>query len=1079
MQLCWQYSPSDRLTSEQVLSLLQYIYSSHFESSEKKIITQRSSDDFDARWQSLKPNTIPKIDNGHPVSNTEPSDFKNNLLSPECSYGDTDKGTKFDTASISTAEMDASTEILIDNFSEKTKSDSLTNLHGSLESMNRSPMEIDLNTEKDSNLSSQCLPSDDTSPMGRTSDEILTVNSYLAHCAVAPWLQDLPVNSQEDMSYIKTVSDVISDLDNMLSSEKTSSSESSHQTSPSRDVLKSTLSCDNNSMCPTFGDVLECSDRLEKSVNSENTDLSQSSSICSASKSTNINQNNATQNVPEFNSTKSTTKADLYPTLDFRLAKLENAYDAKNEVYPIFQTKFTNDGQDYDSLQDSSYIPSDSLNVGVNEQNNIESNLNRQSSSGSETEDEIWKKRIEIGALTEKIKLKSKSVTDFMVLTHIDMDFTDLDSEDTSYTSVDGRFSILPTDMLKKKLMYDHPQKDSSLPTVECLTFPKYFQSSSAYQNEIISKPSIDFKKLKKNIFDTVQRNLRPTKSLDDISSLNPKCISSKDSLILFKKNIDCFLCDSPLNKNDISEIPKNSDKTLVTPDLKNVTSCETTGDILNDTWESTKYLDINDLSVTLPQHQTELNKKFNNIDPCDSQNTSNGLSNKVENSNGNSSQNEHPIESNCSNNSTQPISNNCSSIEKSLNSKIFFENPQKLIKSTKTSILPNIERNSTYVKSISIGDYHINKLEQNYVNDDIVKEKCQRNETGSSSSNVVMGPFFDCTLDLYTGIKTDFKENEIPEEEALMFSSNFNDVHTNFPSNNSKNDTNVNDLSSSYFFNCPTTNKESKCDKPIDYSIETWDRFLGSSFEDTSKNFDSIFPDTAKRSDTSADVPAKDNVVQSSELPQIPDHPENSLPVPADEMPPVNEIKEVNLAHDAEQNNHIVESSNNINNSIDISNLASNSRFIDIVSQTDLNNLTSKLAIAENENNLNIENSNPSFSDELLNDTPNNTAETVINLHPQEEEDHPDTDIDKSDNTVNGWFLHNKVKNIESTQASTSCDVPSTSNDCDSNDESLDDKSDSIIDRVIDPESVQALRNELELKLPLAQVIFYQIFLL
>lgn len=42
--------------------------------------------------------------------------------------------------------------------------------------------------------------------------------------------------------------------------------------------------------------------------------------------------------------------------------------------------------------------------------------------SGSETEEESWKGRIEQGVYTEKVKQKSKSVTDLMVLVHIDPD---------------------------------------------------------------------------------------------------------------------------------------------------------------------------------------------------------------------------------------------------------------------------------------------------------------------------------------------------------------------------------------------------------------------------------------------------------------------------------------------------------------------------------------------------------------------------------------------------------------------------------------------------------------------------------
>lgn len=49
-------------------------------------------------------------------------------------------------------------------------------------------------------------------------------------------------------------------------------------------------------------------------------------------------------------------------------------------------------------------------------------------SSSSDTEEETWRNRIERGEFTEKVKEKSKSVTDLMVLTHIDSEGSESDS---------------------------------------------------------------------------------------------------------------------------------------------------------------------------------------------------------------------------------------------------------------------------------------------------------------------------------------------------------------------------------------------------------------------------------------------------------------------------------------------------------------------------------------------------------------------------------------------------------------------------------------------------------------------------
>lgn len=54
--------------------------------------------------------------------------------------------------------------------------------------------------------------------------------------------------------------------------------------------------------------------------------------------------------------------------------------------------------------------------------------LGGKSDSSSDTEEETWRTRIERGEFTEKVKEKSKSVTDLMVLTHIDSEGSESDS---------------------------------------------------------------------------------------------------------------------------------------------------------------------------------------------------------------------------------------------------------------------------------------------------------------------------------------------------------------------------------------------------------------------------------------------------------------------------------------------------------------------------------------------------------------------------------------------------------------------------------------------------------------------------
>jgi hypothetical protein len=89
-----------------------------------------------------------------------------------------------------------------------------------------------------------------------------------------------------------------------------------------------------------------------------------------------------------------------------------------------------------DSLQDDSLL--DNVKSAYLE--------NRATDSGTDTEDEMWRRRIERGEFSEKVKEKSKSVADLMVLTHIECS-DGSDSEPPSLTwsferSSNGRGSV-------------------------------------------------------------------------------------------------------------------------------------------------------------------------------------------------------------------------------------------------------------------------------------------------------------------------------------------------------------------------------------------------------------------------------------------------------------------------------------------------------------------------------------------------------------------------------------------------------------------------------------------------------------
>ncbi|XP_020295290.1 uncharacterized protein LOC109860544 isoform X2 [Pseudomyrmex gracilis] len=92
--------------------------------------------------------------------------------------------------------------------------------------------------------------------------------------------------------------------------------------------------------------------------------------------------------------------------------------DLRGSIDSDYWTHIVDDAQLTDTLQSS-------FRLGPDEQvKNIPSVRSTAvfQESGSETEEESWKGRIEQGVYTEKVKQKSKSVTDLMVLVHIDPD---------------------------------------------------------------------------------------------------------------------------------------------------------------------------------------------------------------------------------------------------------------------------------------------------------------------------------------------------------------------------------------------------------------------------------------------------------------------------------------------------------------------------------------------------------------------------------------------------------------------------------------------------------------------------------
>ncbi|CAH0701399.1 unnamed protein product [Spodoptera exigua] len=195
MQLCWSPVGGARPTAAQVVELVLHLRRDAGGPA-------HAQHDFEQRWQRLKPNSIPKHDEHAALVHAAA------LV------------VHMDTA------VSRSSSIISDkDMSVQIKSESLTNLHGSLEDVRN----IYLTHNETATL--ECHQGNISLEDAREKEQ------DRSDASMDPWLKDIIAGSTDDVSYYKDVSDVIKNLDNILNSEKTSSSESSHQASPSRDNL--------------------------------------------------------------------------------------------------------------------------------------------------------------------------------------------------------------------------------------------------------------------------------------------------------------------------------------------------------------------------------------------------------------------------------------------------------------------------------------------------------------------------------------------------------------------------------------------------------------------------------------------------------------------------------------------------------------------------------------------------------------------------------------------------------------------------------------------------------------------------
>ncbi|KAJ8727935.1 hypothetical protein PYW08_016320 [Mythimna loreyi] len=224
MQLCWNPNPEGRPTSAQVHALINHLYTSRCDASSHSAHDDGyGSADFEERWQRLKPNTIPKLDEHRAIVHAPSTSMASHFTTSEQDLNthiQDSLSVDMDTA------VSRSSSIMSDkDMSVQIKSESLTNLHGSLEDVRN----IYLTHNETAAL--ECHQGNIGLEDAREKEQ------DRSDASMDPWLKDIIAGSTDDVSYYKDVSDVIKNLDNILNSEKTSSSESSHQASPSRDNL--------------------------------------------------------------------------------------------------------------------------------------------------------------------------------------------------------------------------------------------------------------------------------------------------------------------------------------------------------------------------------------------------------------------------------------------------------------------------------------------------------------------------------------------------------------------------------------------------------------------------------------------------------------------------------------------------------------------------------------------------------------------------------------------------------------------------------------------------------------------------
>ncbi|XP_044005406.1 protein PFF0380w-like isoform X2 [Aphidius gifuensis] len=211
--------------------------------------------------------------------------------------------------------------------------------------------------------------------------------------------------------------------------------------------------------------------------------------------------------------------------------------------------------------------------------------------SGSETEEESWRGRVERGVYTEKVKQKSKSVADLMILTHIDSD---------SDVELSSMASQINDKIGKKKLTTTGSVDDLRFTKLNTTKFNDELKKlRNPINNDIISKEKLD------NI--NIKFTSTPNKINNYNNNINDDIKSNYVDVELWNNAIEYEL-DNKIPGFDIETITFD-DNLIVNNDEKNIIKTTTTTATTPDTPQS------HDGDVSVDDDDIE---KINRITTCD-----------------------------------------------------------------------------------------------------------------------------------------------------------------------------------------------------------------------------------------------------------------------------------------------------------------------------------------------------------------------------------------------------------------------------------------------------------------------------